>query len=203
VDGVFDDKVARVAAEFKGPFAIAEARGVHRRAEIGRALDILVPVTGTDYSRRGAEVALALARADHGRITALYVTAPSRRPWRRELRAAWAIAADEAAIMRDIVALGDRMDVEVRTAVRTGTEAADAILRQLKGSRHNLVVMGVSARSGPTLFFGAVPAAVLAQSDRSVLLVSSGGQLAEAPATGPAGAGANAALAGAPGRAAS
>jgi len=207
VDGVFDDKVARVAAEFKGPFAVAEARGAHRRAEIGRSLDILVPVTGTDYSRRGAEVAMALARADHGSVTALYVAAPSRRPWRRELRAAWAIAADEEAILRDIVALGDRMDVEVRTAVRTGTEAADAILRQLKAGRHNLVVMGVSARSGPTLFFGAVPAAVLAQSDRSVLFVSSGGRPAEAPAAAPpkapTGAGTNAALAGAPGRAAS
>ena len=172
-DGVFDDKVARIAAEFKGPFAIAEARGAHRRAGVGRALDILVPVTGTDYSRRGAEVAMALARADHGSVTALYVTAPSKRPWRRQLRAAWAIAADEEAILRDIVALGDRMDVEVRTAVRTGTEAADAILRQLKAGKHNLVVMGVSARSGPTLFFGAVPAAVLAQSERSVLFVSS------------------------------
>jgi Kef-type K+ transport system membrane component KefB/nucleotide-binding universal stress UspA family protein len=207
VEGVFDDKVARIAAEFKGPFAVAEARGSHRRAEIGRALDILVPVTGTDYSRRGAEVALALALADHGSVTALYVAAPSRRPWRRQLRAAWAIAADEGAILRDIVALGDRMDVEVRTAVHAGTDAADAILRQLKAGRHNLVVMGVSARSGPTLFFGAVPAAVLAQSDRSVLFVSSGGQLAEAPAAAPpkapSGAGANAALAGTPGRAAS
>jgi Kef-type K+ transport system membrane component KefB/nucleotide-binding universal stress UspA family protein len=207
VEGVFDDKVARIAAEFEGPFAVAEARGAHRRAEIGRALDILVPVTGTDYSRRGAEVALALARADHGRITALYVAAASRRPWRRELRAAWAIAADEEAILRDIVALGDRMDVEVRTAVRTGTEAADAILRQLKGGRYNLVVMGVSARSVPTLFFGAVPAAVLAQSDRSVLFVSSGGRVAETPAAAPpkapGGAPANAALAGEPGRAAS
>jgi hypothetical protein len=99
------------------------------------------------------------------------------------------------------------MDVEVRTAVRTGTEAADAILRQLKAGRHNLVVMGVSARSGPTLFFGAVPAAVLAQSDRSVLFVSSGGRPAEAPAAAPpkapSGVSANAALAGAPGRAAS
>lgn len=172
-EGVFDDKVARIAAEFKGPLAIAEARGAHRRAGIGRALDILVPVTGTAYSRRGAEVALALARADHGSVTALYVAAPSRRPWRRQLRAAWALAADEEAILRDIVGLGDRMDVEVRTAARTGTQAADAILRQLKAGKHNLVVMGVSARSGPTQFFGAVPAAVLAQSEHSILFVSS------------------------------
>jgi nucleotide-binding universal stress UspA family protein len=89
------------------------------------------------------------------------------------LRAAWVISADGAAILREIVGLGDRMDVEVRTAVRTSAEAADAILRQLKAGKHNLVVMGVSKRSGPTLFFGAVPADVLARSERSVLLVSS------------------------------
>jgi Kef-type K+ transport system membrane component KefB/nucleotide-binding universal stress UspA family protein len=172
-DGGFDDKVARIAAEFSGPFAIADARGAHRRAGVGRALDILVPVTGNEYSRRGAEVALALARADHGSVTALYVVSPGRRPWRRHLRAGWVVAADGAAILREIVGLGDRMDVEVRTAVRTGTEAEDAILRQLKAGKHNLVVMGVSARSGPTLFFGSVPAAVLAQSEHSVLLVSS------------------------------
>ena len=70
-------------------------------------------------------------------------------------------------------------------------------LASLAPSREN------SARSGPTLFFGAVPAAVLAQSDRSVLFVSSGGRLAETPAIALTGARANAALAGAPGRAAS
>jgi thioredoxin reductase (NADPH) len=57
------------------------------------------------------------------------------------------------------------------------------------------------------LFFGAVPAAVLAQSERSVLFVSSGGRLAETPAAAPpkapGDAPTNAALAGAPGRAAS
>jgi len=167
--GVFDERVARIAAEFKGPFAIAEARGSHRRAGPGRALDIVVPVTGTVFSRRGAEVALALARADHGSVTALYVANPARPPWRR----AMAIGADEEAILREIVQLGDRMDVTVRTVVRTNAVAADGILRQVRAGKHNLVVMGVSPRPGETLFFGAASASILDRSERSILFVSS------------------------------
>src|SRR5439155_1070709 len=45
-EDAFDDKVARIAGEFKGAFAIAAARGSHRRPGIGRALGILVPATG-------------------------------------------------------------------------------------------------------------------------------------------------------------
>src|SRR5712691_8268700 len=172
-EGVIDEKVARIAAEFDGPFAITAARGAHRRAEIGRPLDILVPVTGTGFSRHGAEVALALAHADYGTVTALYVTSPGKRPWQREFRRALAIGGGGAAVLREIVSLGDRMEVAVRTAVRTDTEPAQAILRQLRAGRHNLLVMGVSSRPGATLSFGAFAAAVLAQSERSVLFASS------------------------------
>jgi Kef-type K+ transport system membrane component KefB/nucleotide-binding universal stress UspA family protein len=172
-EGVFDDKVVRIAAEFKGPFAIVAARGSHRRGETGRALDILVPVTGTGYSRRGAEVALALARADQGSVTALYVAMPSRRSLHRRIPSPWAIGADEEAILREIVELGDQMDVSVRTAVRADIAAEDAILRQLKSGKHNATVMGVSPRPGGTLFFGNVAAAILGKSERSVVFVSS------------------------------
>ena len=167
--GVFDERVARIAAEFKGPYAIADARGSQRRSGPGRALDILVPVTGTVFSRRGAEVALALARADQGSVTALYVSGPSKRPWRH----AMALGTDEEAILREIVQLGDQMEVTVRTVVRTNAVAGDGILRQLRAGKHNLIVMGVSARPGETLFFGGACASILDRSERSVLIVAS------------------------------
>src|SRR5438067_6569269 len=113
----FDDKVARIAGEFKGAFAIAAARGSHRRPGIGRALDILVPVTGTLYSRRGAEVALALARADNGSVTALYV-AQQRRSWHRRVPRPWTIGPDPDAIMPESVQLGHRTRAPWRTAGR-------------------------------------------------------------------------------------
>src|SRR5438105_3312507 len=172
-ESAFDDQVARLAGEFQGPFAIAAARGSHRRAGTGRALDILVPVTGTDFSRRGAEVALALARADYGSVTALHIASPGKRPWRRRLRRAWAIGTDEEAVLREVVELADRMEVPVRTAMRSNIAPADAIVQLSKAGKHNLIVMGVSSRPGGTLSFGGVPAAILARSDRSILFLSS------------------------------
>lgn len=169
--GEFDDKIARIAADFDGPFAIAMARGAHRADPLGTDLDILVPVTGMSFSRRGAELALVLARAVHGSITALHVAtaAKNKRSWRAD----WATRANEEAILREIVCLGDQLGLPVRTVVRRRAAAEDAILRQLRAGNHNLVVMGVSPRPGTPLFFGHVPATILDRSDSSILFVSS------------------------------
>jgi nucleotide-binding universal stress UspA family protein len=173
-DGEFDDGIARLAAGFAGPLAVAVARGGHRDDPIGSELGILVPVTGTGFSRRGAEVALALARAGRGSVTALHVpTGARRRRSLRRLGAALAAGTNEDAILKDIVRLGDRHAVTVRTVTRPHAAPEDAILRQLRVGEHNLIVMGVSPRPGPTLFFGNVPAAILERSDRSILFVSS------------------------------
>jgi Kef-type K+ transport system membrane component KefB/nucleotide-binding universal stress UspA family protein len=171
-EDAFSGKIARIAGEFKGPYAIAAARGSHRRPGIGRALNVLVPVTGTLYSRRAAEVALALARADNGSVTALYV-ATQRRSWHRRVPTPWTIGADEEAILREIVELGDRSGVPVRTAVRRAIASEDAILRRLHNGPYNLLVMGVSPRPGGGLSFGNVAAAILSRAERSLVFVSS------------------------------
>ncbi|HEY2619321.1 MAG TPA: cation:proton antiporter, partial [Acetobacteraceae bacterium] len=79
----FDPQIARSAVRFGGPFAIAVARGPHRRETDG-ALSILVPVSGTRVSRQGAELAVALAQASRGSVTALYVAVGRSLllPWR-------------------------------------------------------------------------------------------------------------------------
>src|SRR5208337_2659329 len=61
--GGFHEQVARMAAGFEGPLAVAVARGSHLQEPPEQSLNILVPVRGNKVSRRGAEVALALARA--------------------------------------------------------------------------------------------------------------------------------------------
>jgi len=82
--GEIHENVARVAQAFEGPLAIAVARGPHLEEPAAAShLDILVPVTGTEYSRRGAEVALTLARASLGSVTALYVARKGRASGRR------------------------------------------------------------------------------------------------------------------------
>jgi nucleotide-binding universal stress UspA family protein len=171
IDGELDEKIARIAGEFDGPFAVAAARGSRRRSGHGRNLDILVPVNGTAYSRHGAEVALALARADNGSVTALYVGVPSRRSWHGRLASAWPSGAE--ATLREVVEIGDRMGVPVRTAIRRTNAPEEAILRRLNTGTHNLIVMGVSARAGDTLSFGNVASAILERAERSIVFVSS------------------------------
>ena len=100
--GEFHESIARLATDFSGPFAIVVARGAHRADPLGIDLDILVPVTGTSFSRRGAEVALALARAGNGSITALHVVTATnpKRFWRRGFGAQWITRTNEEAILR-------------------------------------------------------------------------------------------------------
>ncbi len=165
-DGEIDAKIAGVAVAFEGPLAIAVARGPHGREPAGAShLDILVPITGTGHSRRGAEVAVALARASLGRVTMLHVVSRERLSWRTDV--------NEAAILRDAVQLGDQFGVPIRTAISAHADADEAILAQLNDGGHDLIVMGVSPRPGATLSYGRAAAAILQRSDRSVLLVAS------------------------------
>ena len=171
----FHEQITRSAVEFAGPFAIAIARGIDRRETLGASLKILVPVTGTTASRHGAELAIALAQASRGSVTALHVASGERRArsWQRNVGAALAPASSADAVIREIVRLGDHYGVEVKGAVRSVRTPQDAILRQLEVGAHNLLVMGVSPRSGDQLFFGEVPAELLQRAECSVVFVAS------------------------------
>jgi nucleotide-binding universal stress UspA family protein len=64
-------------------------------------------------------------------------------------------------------------------AVRIDISAGDAILRQARRGKHNLIVLGVSRRPGKALSFGELATALLESSDRSLMFV------APAPASSP------------------
>jgi Kef-type K+ transport system membrane component KefB/nucleotide-binding universal stress UspA family protein len=170
-EGGFHDDVTALARAFEGPLAIATARGVHQVEPLNSGLDILVPITGTEVSRRGAEVALAIARASRSSVTALYVPHSGATPRRR--RFAGGRRGQAEAILKDTVALAEQYGVPIRTAVRVNLTAEDAVLRQARLGGHNLIVMGVTRRPGESLVFGTVATAVLEASDRSILFVAS------------------------------
>jgi large conductance mechanosensitive channel len=156
------------------PFAIAIARSIDRLATSVTRFNILAPVTGTAVSRRGAELAIALAQASRGSLTALHVAQPRRpRPWGRRIGAAIAPMGSADAIIRDIVQLGDPYGVQVRGAVRDVWPPADAILQQLQAGGHNLLVLGVSPRPGEQLSFGQIAAELLERAECSILFVAS------------------------------
>jgi nucleotide-binding universal stress UspA family protein len=167
--GAFNPEIAGMALAFEGPLAIVMGQGEHLRQPDRCRFDILVPVAGTDLSRRAAEVAITIARACECPITALYVANTGnakRRGGVRERR-------QEQAILKEIVQMADRYDVKVTTAVRSDVAPDQAILAQAKKGGHDLIVMGVQRRPGDKLFFGDTAAAVFERSPGSVLFLSS------------------------------
>ena len=134
-------------------------------------LSILVPVNGTEVSRRAAEVSITMARATKAPITVLYVAV--RTATRRGMRRGICSRRNEEAILKDIVAIADGYNMSIRTAVVADQAAGEAILGEVERRNHNLVVMGVGRRPGEKLFFGDTAATLLAKSERSLLFVAS------------------------------
>ncbi len=160
----FHDDVASLAAGFDGPLIIADAREEHRKHPLHGTVSILVPVNGTEVSRRAAEVAIALARATKAPLTALYVTTGSKANRSRRY---------EEAILKDIVDLAESYELDLRTAVRGDSDPEEAILKEATRHKHNLVVMGVGRRPGEKLFFGDTASALMEKSPVSLLFVAS------------------------------
>jgi len=172
--GGFHDEIARVASMYTGPLAVAVARGQHLSEPDKGPLNILVPVRGNQMSRRAAEVALALAQTSDSPLTALYVLSKvGLGSAQRRLKGPTPTGHYEEAVLKDIVKLADRYHRSIRTALRLDIAPEDAILRQARLGGYNLIVMGVGRPSGETLFFGKVAAAVLENSECSILFVSS------------------------------
>lgn len=149
--GTFSPDVDRVAAGFAGP---------------------LVPVVGTETSRRGAEIAFALAPARSSRVTALHVAqrgggAGTREPAGRTRSRRSA----EKAVLDDVTELAKRYGHdEIQAAVRTDMAADAAIIEEARRSRADLIVIGASRRVGEALYLGETVASVLRQWKGAVVL---------------------------------
>lgn len=163
----FHDSVTALASGFEGPLAVAVVRGDLPE----KTMNILVPVNGTEPSRRGAEVAITLARATNAQVSVIYV-AP-RPAGKRNGRRSTPTRQHEEAILKEIVAIADGYNMTIRTAVVTDSVPEDAILNEFKRRKHNLLVMGVGRRSGENLYFGDTAAALLGKSEHSLLFVAS------------------------------
>jgi Kef-type K+ transport system membrane component KefB/nucleotide-binding universal stress UspA family protein len=172
--------IAQSAAGFSGPFAVVLARREHRSGRLRAPLNILVPVSGTSVSRRGAELAVALAQGSRGSVTALHIAGRNtgRRPLRERFGALFGRQdyVDEAAsnnpITEEIVQLARAYSVSVRSAVRSNRDSETAILREIGAGRHDVLVMGVSPRPGEPLNFGDLASTLLERADCSLVLLA-------------------------------
>jgi len=171
--GVFHEQVSRVASTYEGPLAVVVARGAHIDSPES-PLSILVPVRGNRVSRRAVEVALALTRPRDRPITAFYALGTiGLGAQQRQLKRATLTRREGASVLKEVVELAHRHGQSIRTVLRLSIAPEDAILRQARLGKYTLIVMGVGRPAGETLFFGKVAAAVLENSDCSILFVSS------------------------------
>ena len=169
--GDIHPEVVRITSVFDGPFAVVSVHGVHLKNPNYGPLHILVPVNGTEFSRRAAELAINVARVAQATVRVLYVSS-RKASWRENKQQGRAARRRERAILNDIVELAQRYDQDVKTSVRSGA-TSEAILAEVKRSGRNLVVMGLTRPAGQRLFFGDTATTVFEHAPVSVLFLSS------------------------------
>ena len=152
--------------------AIAVAKGPHLKRPATPGLRILVPVSGSAVSRRGAEVAIALAHVSPDPLRVVYVSTTRDKGSRRG-SASISLVREEA-ILKDTAAAAARYNVDVKTVLRAHIAPEQAILQEIRSSNADLVVLGVDRIAGEKLDFGSVAHAVLCKSNASVLLIADG-----------------------------
>jgi nucleotide-binding universal stress UspA family protein len=169
-DGSFSANVDRAAAGFDGPTALTIA-GRFSDVFAAEGFNILVPVNGTEPSRRGAEIAFAISPAGATRFTALHVA--QRTDVTNGDRRDRARKRTERALLKDVVALAKRYGHEnIRTAVRTEESPDTAILNEAKRIGADMIVIGAARRTGESLYLGQTVANVLAQWHGAIVLLA-------------------------------
>ena len=166
-----NSSIEHVIKEFKDPLAILVNKDLSTRKLDLESINILVPITGTSYSRIAAEVAITIAKGCAGKVTALNISPPPKqtgfaRLSREHLRPG-------RAVLADIHKLGKREGVSIKTMALIRPTPEPAILNQVHNGQHNLLVLGANVRPGSSLFFGHSILTLLKEADCSVLVVSS------------------------------
>jgi len=167
-DGQFSPKLARIVGDVGSTLALVIASDKTGSFLPDRAARILVPVTGTAVSRRGAEIAFVLARPLNATVTALYVST-----WPQHDGHASRVSMtrrNEEAVLKDIADLAGRYGVDVRTAIEAHSSPDTPILKL--AARHDLIVMGVHRRPGEVLFLGNTAARLMRESRTPTLFIA-------------------------------
>jgi Kef-type K+ transport system membrane component KefB/nucleotide-binding universal stress UspA family protein len=164
----FTKRVSDLSSGFDGPLALVLEVGkkADRMPQLGEGTVILVPVNGTEVSRRAAELALTLARPHRATVRALFVSRGPADGVGRSLSHRL-----EEAVLKEVVDLADRYDVPAQTSIATRGAAGPAISKESnKGAA--MVVMGVTQRPGSELLFGETATTVLSNCNCPILFLT-------------------------------
>jgi len=160
----FGTEIEDVAKGFAGPLCLVV--GGDTEPVLDASSFVLVPVNGTEVSRRAADLALALARPTGARVKVIYVS--------RNLNGHKTSLSHqrEEAVLKDVAALAERYGVQVETSMHTHGRPEDAVCREAAHGA-SLVVLGATQRPGEDLFFGDTAMAVIANTKVPVVLLAS------------------------------
>ncbi len=166
-DHRFDDRLQELVASFDGPVAIAiNGAGAAGPADV--PLDILLPTGGTQDARLAGEIAVTLAAASKGTLTALHVFDPTAdtqllrgRPRRFGM-----------SVLVDVHRSGRRAGVSVKGLTATNVRPEMEIRRAARAGRFDLVLLGTSLRQGETKFIGPRTSALLRVLRTPALLIA-------------------------------
>ncbi len=163
----FEDRLQKLVNAFDGPVAIVvNGGGAAGPADV--PLDILLPAAGTQDASLATEVAISLAAATKGNVTALHVFDPQIDT--AILRGRGRRAGISALV--DVHRAGKRGGVPVKGLTATNIRPEAEIRRAVRGGRFDLIVLGTSLRHGETKFLGPRTASLLRAIRTPVLLLA-------------------------------
>jgi len=169
--GAFTTDLSRAVSGFDGPMGLVMA-GDYEDAAEQPGYNILVPVNGTEVSRRGLEMALSIASAQDTQITALLVA--ERKAERRGTKnRTTATRKAEKAILEDVKALAKRHGHAIRPAIHLEGSPEEAIFDEAKKMKASLIVIGASKRVGDLLYYGKTVGALMEKWKGAVIVVGS------------------------------
>jgi Kef-type K+ transport system membrane component KefB/nucleotide-binding universal stress UspA family protein len=166
-DRRFADRLQTLVDSFDGPVAIA-VNGAGAAGPADVPLDILLPTGGTQDARLAAEIAVTLAAASKGTLTALHVfdpTADTQLLRGRSRRFGMSV-------LVDVHRAGRRAGVAVKGLTATNVRPEMEIRRAARGGRFDLMLLGTSLRQGETKFLGPRTSALLRVVRTPVLLIA-------------------------------
>ncbi len=163
----FENQLQALFKAFDGPVAIA-LNGRRFRGKPGRPLNILVPTSGASPARLAIELAIALAKATGGKLTALHVFDP-----RDDIEMLRGRARRVGvSVLVDARRLGKRSGVHVEAATARNSRPENAIRAAATARKYDLVVVGASLRRGETRFLGSRSAALVRAMKAPTLLIA-------------------------------
>jgi Kef-type K+ transport system membrane component KefB/nucleotide-binding universal stress UspA family protein len=157
--GVFSEAVNRIANSFDGPLVLAIARQGDGEAVRSGQRKLLVPISGTEVSRRGAELAFALAPPETATITAVHISRRKAMDGRSAPRQA-VRSGSEAAVLQDAKELAAHYGFTLETVVHLDDAPEEAVLREAARVGCDLLVIGAGRRVGAALYLGETVAAL-------------------------------------------